>query len=83
MSVKYIVREEKMLNEFIFNIFKVIARKKGKKLAQKLRNDPEMVKILKQADNVADDIYNHIEKKRKEDPEYKKANDFFNAFLKM
>jgi hypothetical protein len=83
MSVKYIVREKRMLNEFVLNIFKAIARKKGKKLARKLRNDPEMVQILKRADNIADDIFTHIEKKRKEDPEYKKANDFFNTFLKM
>ena len=81
MSVKYIVREERILNEFVLKIFKTIARRKGKKLAQKFANDPQLVKILKQADEVADDIYSHIKKKRKVDPDYRDADDLFSAIL--
>ena len=50
---KYIVKEESIIREFIGSLFKAIGKKEGKKALEKIKNDPELVKLIKQGEKVA------------------------------
>ena len=77
---KYVIKEER-INEFIGAIFKSFAKKKGKSIAKTFKKDPEMQKLFKRGDELAKDMKILINKKRKEDPEYKKAYDDLEDFF--
>jgi hypothetical protein len=67
---KYIIRNESILQEFLDKFFQSIAKRKSKSFAKKLSNDPEMIQLRKRGDQLYNDLLTHINKKRKEDPEY-------------
>tara|TARA_Y100000310_G_scaffold28051_1_gene26678 strand:- start:2126 stop:2329 length:204 start_codon:yes stop_codon:yes gene_type:complete len=49
---KYIVKNETVLQEFIDTFFKKIARKKGNKVVDALKRDPEIQKLSDEADEI-------------------------------
>jgi hypothetical protein len=67
----YIIKEEKQLNEFISSFFNWIGKRKGKKLANHLKKDPQLTKWVKDGDELADKIAKHMRAKAKKDPAYK------------
>ena len=67
---KYIVKENKIITEFLGGLFKAIAKRKSSKLLKALSRDPVMKRHIAAADKLGKDIIKHIEKEKKEDPEY-------------
>ena len=72
---KYKYKNENVLNEFLGRILKSLAGKSGKKAASLLKSDPEMQKLMKKGDDLANKMRKQIQKKRKEDPTYKRQTD--------
>lgn len=72
---KYKYKNENVLNEFLGRILKSLAGKSGKKAAALMNADPEMQKLMKKGDDLANKMRKQIQKKRKEDPEYKRQTD--------
>jgi len=72
---KYKYINENVLNEFLGRILKSLAGKSGKKAAALMNADPEMQKLMKKGDDLANKMRKQIQKKRKEDPEYKRQTD--------
>ena len=59
---KYKVKNEQVLNEFLGKFWKGIGQRKGQKFVQDLfKNDPKIVKLMKQADEIADEIHDRID----------------------
>ena len=69
---RYIVKENKILTEFLGGLFKAIAKRKSSKVLKALSRDPVMNRHLKAADKIGKDIQQHIEKRKKEEPELAK-----------
>ena len=67
---KYIVKENKIITEFLGGLFKAIAKRKSSKLLKVLSRDPILRRHIAAADKIGKDIIKHIEKEKKEDPEY-------------
>ena len=66
---RYIVKENKILTEFLGGLFKAIAKRKSSKVLKALSRDPVMNRHLKAADKIGKEIIQHIEKMKKDDPE--------------
>ena len=62
---KYTYKNETVLNEFLGKLFNVLAKRKGSKVAKKLMQDPEMKRIMRNADKELQ----KIQQKRKNDPD--------------
>jgi pantoate kinase len=60
---KYIIKNEQILNEFMDNFFKAIGRRKGQKFVKALFKDPELQSMMKDAQDIADEILDHIKEK--------------------
>ncbi len=69
---KYIIKENKLITEFIGSLFKAIVKRKSSKLIKVLQKDPVLKKHIKAADKIGKDIQQHIEKRKKEEPELAK-----------
>jgi hypothetical protein len=69
---KYIIKENKLITEFIGSLFKAIVKKKSSNLIKVLQKDPVLKKHIKAADKIGKDIQQHIEKRKKEEPELAK-----------
>jgi len=69
---KYIIKENKLITEFIGSLFKAIVKRKSSKLIKVLQKDPFLKKHIKAADKIGKDIQQHIEKRKKEEPELAK-----------
>ena len=69
---KYIVKENKIITEFLGSLFKAIVKKKSSKILKSLSKDPVMNKHLRAANKIGQEMKAHIEKQRKEDPELDK-----------
>ena len=69
---KYIVKENKIITEFLGSLFKAIVKKKSSNLIKVLQKDPVLKKHIKAADKIGKDIQQHIEKRKKEEPELDK-----------
>jgi len=69
---KYIVKENKIITEFLGSLFKAIVKKKSSNLIKVLQKDPVLKKHIKAADKIGKDIQQHIEKRKKEEPELAK-----------
>ncbi len=69
---KYIVKENKIITEFLGGLFKAIAKKKSTKVLKALSRDPVMKRHIAAADKIGKDIQQHIEKRKKEEPELAK-----------
>lgn len=80
---KYVVKENKIITEFLGGLFKAIAKKKSTKVLKALSRDPVMKRHIKAADKIGKDIIQHIEKKKKDDPEwadrYDAVSDYFDS----
>ena len=63
---RYIVKENKILTEFLGSLFKAIAKKKSSKVLKALSKDPVMNRHLKAADKLGKEIIQHIEKMKKD-----------------
>tara|TARA_B100001013_G_C24268739_1_gene307974 strand:+ start:131 stop:379 length:249 start_codon:yes stop_codon:yes gene_type:complete len=72
---RYIVKENKILTEFLGSLFKAIAKKKSSKVLKALSKDPVMNRHLKAADKLGKEIIQHIEKMKKDDPEFAATSD--------
>tara|TARA_B100000029_G_scaffold17981_1_gene18285 strand:- start:823 stop:1071 length:249 start_codon:yes stop_codon:yes gene_type:complete len=70
---KYIIKDEKQLNEFMGSFFNWIGKRKGKELAKQLKNDPQMVKYVDDANDLSKRIAKHMRDKAKKDPAYKSS----------
>ena len=62
---KYKYINENVLNEFLGRILKSLAGKSGKKAASLLKADPEMQKLMKKGDDLADKMRKQIQKNKK------------------
>ena len=60
---KYIIKNEQILNEFMGKFFKAVGRKKGQKFVKALFKDPELQSMMRDAQDIADDILDHIKEK--------------------
>jgi hypothetical protein len=60
---KYIVKNEQVLQEFLDNFWKAVGRRKGQKFVKALFQDPEIQGKMRQAQDIADDILDHIKEK--------------------
>ena len=69
---KYIIKENKLITEFIGSLFKAIVKRKSSNLIKVLQKDPVLKKHIKAADKIGKDIQQHIEKRKKEEPELAK-----------
>lgn len=69
---KYIVKENKIITEFLGGLFKAIAKRKSSKVMKALSRDPVMKRHIAAADKIGKDIQQHIEKRKKEEPELAK-----------
>jgi hypothetical protein len=67
---KYKYINENVLNEFLGRILKSLAGKSGKKAASLLKSDPEMQKLMKKGDDLADKMRKQIQKNKKNNPQY-------------
>ena len=67
---KYIIKENKIITEFLGGLFKAIAKRKSSKLLKVLARDPVMKRHIAAADKLGREIIQHIEKEKKDDPEY-------------
>ncbi|HIK87954.1 MAG TPA: hypothetical protein EYG07_05595 [Alphaproteobacteria bacterium] len=70
--MKYIVKEDKMITEFLGGLFKAIAKRKSSSVLRKISMDPILKRHIKDADEIGKRILKHIEKQKKEDPELAK-----------
>ena len=66
---KYIIKENKLITEFIGSLFKAIVKRKSSKLIKTLAKDPVMKRHIKAANKIGKEIEQHIEKRRKDEPE--------------
>ena len=66
---KYIVKEDKLITEFIGSLLKAIVKKKSTKLVKVLAKDPVLRKHIKAADDIGKKIQAHIDQRKKDDPE--------------
>ena len=73
--VKYKYKNEQVLNEFIGKLLGALASRKGQKVAAKLAKDPEMKKIMKDAENAGERLRKAIDKQKKDDPQFASAFD--------
>ena len=69
---KYIVKENKIITEFLGSLFKAVAKRKSSKVLKALSRDPVMKRHIAAADKIGKDIQQHIEKRKKEEPELAK-----------
>ena len=69
---KYTYKNNSVLKEFIGSLFRALGSRKGRQIAKKLKQDPEMKKLLTTLDAKRKEVDDKIAKKRKEDPEYDK-----------
>ena len=69
---KYTYKNESVLKEFIGSLFRALGSRKSKQITKKLRQDPEMKKLMVSLDAKRKEVDAEIAKKRKEDPEYDK-----------
>lgn len=67
--VKYKYKNETVLKEFVGKFLSALAKRKGKSVAKILAKDPTIKKMLKKSNDIEKDLYQHMEKRRKEDPE--------------
>ena len=81
--VKYKYKNETVLKEFVGRFLKALAKRKGKQVAKVLAADPKVRAIVKKGDALADDLIKHIEKNKKEDPEYDAALDVIDLLSKV
>jgi|TARA_B100001971_G_C18174259_1_gene529000 hypothetical protein len=59
---KYKVKNEQVLSEFLGKFWKGVGQRKGQKFVQDLfKNDPKIVKLMKQAEKIADEIHDRID----------------------
>ena len=80
---KYIVKEDKLITEFIGSLLKAIVKKKSTILVKALSKDPILRKHMKDADDIGKKIVKHIEKRKKEDPEYAAKSDALDKLVGM
>lgn len=80
---KYIVKENKIITEFLGSLFKAVAKRKSSKVVKALSRDPVMKKHLKAADDIGKRIVTHIEKMRKDDPELANKMDALDKIVGM
>ena len=80
---KYIVKENKIITEFLGGLFKAIAKRKSSKVMKALSRDPVMKKHLKAADEIGKRIVTHIKKMRKDDPELANKMDALDKIVGM
>ena len=69
---KYVVKENKIITEFLGSLFKAVAKRKSSKVLKALSRDPVMKRHIAAADKIGKDIQQHIEKRKKEEPELAK-----------
>ena len=69
---KYTYKNESVLKEFLGSLFRALGSRKSKQITKKLRQDPEMKKLMVSLDAKRKEVDARIAKKRKEDPEYDK-----------
>ena len=67
--VKYKYKNETVLKEFVGKFLSALAKRKGKLVAKILAKDPAIKRMLKKSNDIEKDLYQHMEKRRKEDPE--------------
>ena len=80
---KYIVKEDKLITEFIGSLLKAIVKKKSTSLVKVLQKDPILRKHIKDADDLGKKILKHIEKRKKDDPEYAAKSDALDKLVGM
>lgn len=80
---KYIVKENKIITEFLGSLFKAVAKRKSSKLLKVLSRDPVMKKHIAAADDIGKRIVQHIEKMRKDDPELANKMDALDKIVGM
>lgn len=67
---KYIVKENKIITEFLGSLFNAIVKKKSSSILKSLSKDPVMNRHIKAANKLGKEIEAHIEKRKKDDPEF-------------
>ena len=76
---KYIIKEG-ILDKFLSKIFSKVGEGKGVKAAKLLSKDPILKDLTQQAVENREKMKKHIEKRRKEDPDY---DYFYSKFSKL
>ena len=67
---KYIVKEDKLITEFIGSLLKAIVKKRSISLVKVLEKDPILRKHIKAANDIGKEIKKHIDQRKKDDPEF-------------
>ena len=78
---KYIVKEDKLITEFIGSLLKAIVKKKSTKLVKVLAKDPVLRKHIKAADDIGKKIQAHIDQRKKDDPELAATLDYMDKIV--
>ena len=78
---KYIVKENKIITEFLGGLFKAIAKRKSSKVMKALSRDPVMKRHIAAADKIGRNIIQHIEKEKKDDPEFAQNYDAIHKII--
>ena len=66
---KYTYENKSVLKEFLGSIIGALAKRKASKIVNKLKQDPEMNKLLKQIDAYGKKVDKKVSKNRKSNPE--------------
>jgi hypothetical protein len=68
---RYIIKEG-VLDKLFGGIFSAIGKGQAKRVIKVLKFDPVLQKLTKDADDIYDDMRDHIQKSKKNDPELRK-----------
>lgn len=71
------VKDKKIIPEFVGSLMKAIARGGASKVIKKLEQDPTIKQSISKIQKIDRDLQDYIEKKSKQDPEWKKTYDYF------
>ena len=66
---RYTYKTERVLKEFIGSLFRALGSRKGRQIAKKLKQDPEMKKLMTKIEKGAVALKKRQDKERKSDPE--------------
>tara|TARA_E500000318_G_scaffold79505_1_gene74509 strand:- start:332 stop:583 length:252 start_codon:yes stop_codon:yes gene_type:complete len=69
------VKDKKIIPEFVGSLMKAIARGGAKKTIRQLEKDPTIKQSIANIKKIDKDLKDYIEKKRKNNPEFKKEYD--------
>tara|TARA_Y100000593_G_C4043298_1_gene206233 strand:+ start:238 stop:474 length:237 start_codon:yes stop_codon:yes gene_type:complete len=74
---KYVIKEG-FFQKALTGLFKSIAQGKQNKAIDKIKNDPELVKLYKQLDKDTKALEKHLKKYRKKNPKAAEREDLWN-----